>query len=174
MIPLDAPRPDSTFVGFPITLDPKLATVNTALAVANRAQAFRVRDGGTITKVGVSVTTQSGNICLGVYRNTGMGRNARPGTRIATTGSVACPAAGDAEITLGGASYVVYPGDWLVIAADNATAAFRCENSSAANSGFAHGVQEHMDTAFPLPTTFVPVAGSSGLIGRAVLLWGTV
>jgi hypothetical protein len=97
---------------------------------ANQASWIRWRGTGTITKIGIQVVVSSGNICAAVYSPTGgtghssgQGRDAKPGARKATTGSIACPAAGYRELDLGG-SVVIEPGDWFGFAADNTTATF--------------------------------------------------
>jgi hypothetical protein len=54
-----------------------------------------------------------------------------------------------------------YPGegDWLAIAADNATATFYRSNTAGFGSSLNKGVSVHQNTAFPLPSTASPSTG---------------
>lgn len=119
------PRPS---VGFPCSVD--LSTARpTDQAVVNATTAssalyYWSRDGGLISKIALEVHTASGNISVGVHDPVGRGSVAVPGALKATSGSVACPAAGYQEISLGGSVFVL-PGGFLSISADNITAAFR-------------------------------------------------
>jgi parallel beta-helix repeat protein len=101
--------------------------VNNAAAItvgsANTTRFYRVIEGGIITKIRINVSVQSGNIAVAVYANTGLGLAAAPGTRLATTGSIACPATGVQDVSLG-STVTVAIGDWLAIGADNITATF--------------------------------------------------
>lgn len=110
---------------FPATADPLFASNSQHVGTATRTWFLRVLFGaGRITKLRVNVGAQSGNICASVYTNTGVGLNALPGTRVATTGSIACPASGNADLTLD-ATVNVTPGDyWFSLCADNTTATF--------------------------------------------------
>jgi hypothetical protein len=96
---------------------------NVTVGVANVTRYFRAVEGGTISKLRLTVGTASGNIAVAVYRNSGSGLTSVPGTRAATSGSVACPSAGVQDVSLGG-SVTVNAGDWLAIGADNTTATF--------------------------------------------------
>jgi len=97
---------------------------------ANQSAWVRWHGTGTITAIGIEVIVSSGNICAAVYSPTngtgyrdGLGRDAKPGVRKATTGSIACPASGYRELSLGG-SVDIEAGDWLGFSADNTTATF--------------------------------------------------
>lgn len=162
-------RRDSAF-GFPFTVDPGIVRSTDALALpgSNQAVYARVRDAGPISKVGLEVGTASGNISVGVYRNTGKGRNAKPGARLATTGAIACPAAGYQEVTLDKAVWV-YAGDWLAISADNATATFRALLATAAASNLGKGRQYSQITAHPLPAA---ANVSNATVGETFVLVG--
>jgi hypothetical protein len=101
-----------------------------SMSNANQAVFVRWMGTGSISKIGVQVIVSSGNVCAAVYAptdgtglNSGLGRDAKPGARKATTGSTACPASGYAELSLGG-SVTIEPGDWLGFSADNTTATF--------------------------------------------------
>lgn len=100
-----------------------MSNVAQSVGSANTTRFYRVLEGGTITKVRCLVAVSSGNICVAAYSNTGSGLTAKPGTRLATSGSIACPAAGIQDISLG-ASVSLSTGDWLAIGADNSTATF--------------------------------------------------
>jgi hypothetical protein len=120
------------------------------LAAAN-ASYNRVTRGyaRTASKVGFVVFVASGNISVAVYRNTGTGHAAAANNRVATSGAVACPAAGYNELTLD-ATVDVNPGDWLALTADNATAAF----GGTAITGTAIGpLTYRQGAAHPAPST---------------------
>lgn len=111
--------------GVPVTSALLCGNMSVGSIAANNYNWFsRVIGGGTITKIGIVVGTQSGNICVGVVRPTGTGTAAVPVTRLATSGSVSCPATGYQEVSLGG-SVTVKPGDYFVLTADNTTATFQ-------------------------------------------------
>lgn len=93
---------------------------------ANDTRYVRVISAGTISKIGFQVETASGNISVAVYRRTtDSGRLAKPGERLATSGVVACPAAGYNEVSLD-TSVTVQMGDYLALSCDNTTASFFC------------------------------------------------
>ena len=108
------------------TFPVELAVTAVSVRAANYTHYYRVVEGGTISKIRLHVQTQSGNICVAAYHtadNGGRGLSAKPRFRLATSGSVACPAAGSADVSLG-SSVTLVPGDWIAIAADNVTAKF--------------------------------------------------
>lgn len=140
------------FPDFPATADPRAATTTGGVGVANRCFYTRVRGAGTISKVGLHVATSSGNISVAAYRNTGSGRSAAPGRQLSTSGAVACPASGYAEVALG-ASVTLDEGDWLAVSADNTTATFVKGNSTTGVSNLAAGFCAYQDTAHPAPAT---------------------
>lgn len=158
--------------GFPYTVDPGEIRSSDSLGVgaANQAIYSRVKHGGTISKVGVRVGASSGSISVALYRNTGSGRSAVPGTRLATSGAVACPASGYAEIDLG-SPFTLYPGDWIAISADNTTAQFGSLLSTAADSNLGLGRQFRQAAAHPCPSTPASLVATTGnthcLIGVA-------
>lgn len=136
--------------GLVVAVDPR---VSQALAVwpgANRGIFLRTMNGGTITKVGFEVGTASGNISVAAYANTGTGLAAAPtGAPLSTSGAVACPATGLAQVALA-AAVTIGPGDWLFLSCDNATATFsRCTPSTGAFNG---GTAARQDSAHPAPT----------------------
>lgn len=151
------------------TIDPAMANTHQTINAVNRGVFMRVVGAETISKIGLEVGTSSGNICVAAYRNAGSGRSAAPtGGRLATSGSVACPASGYAEVSLG-SSISLEPGDWLALAADNTTATFRCQTFSTAVAFATYaGRAGFQDSALPLPST---PSVTAGLI-RAFLLLG--
>lgn len=100
-----------------------LATIalgQAAWPTANRAIAQRIHlpVGGTFRYVNVDIGVQSGNIQASVVRLSGTDRLSF--TRLMTTGSIACPAAGVTRLDLG--ATVVNAGDLaIVLWADNTT-----------------------------------------------------
>lgn len=150
--------------GPPMTFDPRWASTTVAALPANRAYYARTVNGGTINGVQIDVGVQSGNICIGVYRTTGAGPAARPGTRVATSGSVLCPAVGAQTVNFT-APITVLPGDWLAIVSDNATATFRRVLNSGLQSAALFCQQ---DSAFPLPATTT----APGASGNTVMMVG--
>lgn len=163
---------DSIDLGFPANMIWCALGVTSAQvwATANAARYIRVIGSGTITKIAMDVSVQSGNICVAVYRRTGSGLSAKPGARVATSGSVACPAVGYAEVSLGG-SIALYDGDYLAMSVDNTTASFRgLSGPSGVSGGMASGYSWDQGTAFPLPAT--ATTGASGSASRIPLLIG--
>lgn len=136
----------------PHTIDLRAVTGGVGNNAASRTNYMRARGMAlTISKLAVNIGTSSGNICLAVYSNTGTGTAARPAALKATTGSVVCPAAGEAVVALT-APVLVQPGDWFALAADNATATFaRNSVPSMTTAGLAFTCQQ--TSAFPCPTT---------------------
>lgn len=146
-------------VGPPMTIDPRTSgTTLSALGAANRAMVGRVTSGGTITGITVEVGVASGNISVAVYRNSGSGAAARPGARVATSGAVACPAAGVQTVPLGGA-VTVQPGDWFALSADNVTATFRRLLSGA--GGAYLSLYGQVDAAHPTPASVTLAAAAT-------------
>lgn len=164
------PQPLVPGFGFPCSVDPGQLRVSDALSVGtiNNAIYLRCLEGGVVSHIALQIAVQSGNICIGVYRNSGQGRSAVPGTRIASSGAIACPAVGYQDIALG-STVLMQPGDWLAISADNTTATFRCAISSAGASNLGLGRQYIQTTAHPLPTT---PASLSATVGNNIVLLG--
>jgi len=167
---VSASKADPQNLGFPTNIDPRSISLAANVGSANRTHYYRATGGGAITKLGLYVSASSGNVCVSVYANTGTGRASMPGARVATSGSVACPAAGYAEIALGATVNVTSGDFWLAISVDNTTAQF----GAAATSAFAiQGVMAWQDTAFPSPATATPTNGSgNGGASRWVALIG--
>ena len=122
----------------------------------------RVMGAGSISKIGVWVKVSSGNISVSVYSNSGVGSAAVPASRQATSGSVACPAAGYAEISLG-STVDVKDGDWMAISADNVTASFACPLADSGTfNDWGKGIQCAQASAHPSPSTPSSLSASLG------------
>lgn len=143
----------------PHTVDPRHPSLQTTAVAANRLDLQRVFGAPQrISKLAVSVGTSAGNLCLAVYSNTGVGTAARPAARLATTGSVPCPATGVAVVPLT-AAVDVTPEMWFGIVCDSGTATFgRILGSGLSVLG--DGFSQRMSEAFPAPATL------SGLVGN--------
>ena len=142
------------------TIDPRLFVTTSAWTTANQAVYLRVTGRGYITKIGLHIGAASGNICVGVFAgNNTDGRGARPSARKVTSGSVACPAAGYAEVALTAPVYV-QEGDWLAIAVDNTTAAIGRATANGFTSAVGNGSSCFQNGAFPLPSSATPTSGA--------------
>lgn len=159
---------DPLGLGIATNMIPPINSGAIAVASANDAHYFRCLGGASISKIAIHVGTQSGNISVAAYTNSGTGRNAAPtGGRIATSGAVACPS-GYSEVSLGG-TVTVNEGDWLAISADNTTATFRGADTGNTGSAIALGLHLAQPTAHPLPST---PASLTGVAGKTILLVG--
>lgn len=147
--------------GFPFTVDPAACGTNGTFPSANRMFAYRCIGGGSISKIALRVGTSSGNISVAVYRNSGTGRASVPGTRLATSGAVACPSSGYAEVSLG-ATIDVEPGDWFALSCDNNTATFGVNVTAAIDSALAQGRNGYQNTAHPCPSSVTFTANREG------------
>lgn len=149
--------------GFPATVDPGItrATDNMPVPAANTAIYARVRDAGPISKIGLRVLTQGGNLSVALYRNSGKGRSAVPGARLATSGAVVTPAAGYIEVALDAAVWA-HEGDWLALSCDSVTATFHSLLAAGADSDMGKGRQYRQASAHPLPATASGLVATSG------------
>lgn len=114
------------------------------IGAANRALYLPCVIGVACTIIGVKIRvgTQSGNISVGLYSSAG--------SRVATSGAVACPASGVANVAFT-ASYVATAGRYyLAISCDNVTATFAAPNP--ANTA-GPGACRFEASAHPLPAT---------------------
>lgn len=140
----------------PFSFNPALTdSTARAMATANEAVFIRVTGAGTFSSLAVRVQGASGNICAGVYTDTIVGGVHQPGTRVATTGSVACPGSGNSTALALDATVTVSHGShWIAFAADNVTATFVTQPSFPLNDTvICPGVMYAQASAFPLPTT---------------------
>lgn len=148
----------------PATFPPTTVLPGVALAVRvtnSSGRIFYLRNLGgaaTVTAITLQVGTQSGNIDVGIYANTGTGAAARPGARKASSGVIACPASGVQPVTI--ASTFIAAGDWFGFYIDNVTATFQSASSSNSTNLF-HGMAEFQDGQTSLPATATPSTGVS-------------
>lgn len=139
-----------------------------AYPTANQAQYYRVWGRGRISKIAVHVGVQSGNLCVAVYRNKNTGNSAVPDVQLATSGSVACPAPGYAEIALG-STVEVEPGDWIGLSADNTTVTLSEAFGGGQTSNLGAGQRYTQAAAHPLPN---PPSSLAAFTGNTYLLLG--
>lgn len=145
--------------GIVLVGDPRIGGGNAVFTGANRGMYARVVSGGSISKVALEVAVSSGNISVAAYQNSGTGRSSVPGTRLATSGAVACPGTGYQEVSLG-ATITVAAGDWLFLSCDNTTASFN-RWSNASGSALNNGMTFRQDSAHPAPSTVGTLAATS-------------
>jgi len=155
-------------MGFPYTYRADTAQAGSAGIPdgVNRACYIRMIDGGAVTYLWYQVSVAAGNISVGLYASSGTGRQAVPGNRYATTGAIACPAAGQIQTTIAGVT--VAPGDWIALSSDSTTCTFLMTNNTAQNNSIAKGVNYYQASAHPLPTTAAASVGG----GRSWLMGG--
>lgn len=140
----------------------QFSTANITVGNANSCRFYRVVEGGTISKVRLSIGVSSGNICVAAYTNSGVGQAAAPtGGRLATSGSVASPGTGIQDVSLG-ASVVVAPGDWIAVGADNATVTF-IGITGAGDSTISAGIAG-VESVFPASATPTVIPGNNRMI----------
>lgn len=132
---------------------------NQVLSGSGGAEAtiFVVEHQVTITKVGVGVGVQSGNIDLGVYDSSGVG--GLPNFRLASAGSTACPATGPAALTMT-TPVTLGPGYyWAIWTGDNSTVAMNFGTPPQAvrslMPSIAWRVRDTTGGMFPLPPVAV-------------------
>ena len=149
--------------GFPQTLvDPRRYALDRGVSVANRCRYFRTIGTGQIGSVGVHVAVSSGVIGVAVYDNSGEGQNAVPITRLATSGTVACPAGGFAAVSIAGTVTMGTTGQhWFALSANNTSATFHTGATSIGAEWTPIGVAWSEEAAHPPPGT--PLAGSVGV-----------
>jgi len=133
---------------------------------ADQAFYCRALSSGRISKIGFQVGVQSGTVCVGVYANSGQGRNATPGARKATSGSVSCPAPGYAEVALT-APVDVRAGEWLSISVSNTVVTVAASGITSV-SAMGSGMSCYQGSATPLPATAAP----EGAVVNTVYLVG--
>jgi hypothetical protein len=142
------------------TADPLMAVSSSTTGLVNRIVFQRIFGSGPITKVGIGVTVTGGNVVVSLYRSNGAGRNAVPGTLVASTGIVATPAVGYAEVSLGG-TFTVQPGDWFAFGCDSGSAAFRSITGNLIDGGNFAGRAMYGNPGFPPPDS--PTGLTTGL-----------
>lgn len=140
-----------------------LGTESGGTMTANEARYvdFEVKgDTVTIDRVMVHVTVQNGNICVAIYDSLGAG--GKPGGRLSTSGSVACPAAGGQSVAI--PTLVLPRGRYYVaLSTNDATMGFGYITLNALLSASGtHGY--HSSSSFPLPTTASGLTADSGAL----------
>lgn len=155
--------------GAPFTVHPSQCGTDVALGGVRRVNYWRVYNGGSISKMRFRDGVASGNMNIGVYRSSGTGSAAVPGTLLTSTGSIAVPTAGTNEVALG-ATVTVNPGDWFAIVADNTTATFRATASLSNGATLTNGFSAFEDIgSMVLPATATPNA-AGGAVGIVCLI----
>jgi len=102
----------------------------------------------TVNRVFFTIGTSNGNIDVGIYDALGAGGG--PGTRLVSSGSTACPAAGAASVTV--AATTLAPGIyWAAWMTDSATASLRLQTQYAGFRALTP-TRWGQGVAFPLPT----------------------
>lgn len=107
------------FGGTPAHSFPPLAWASNTAVIANTVYYLRVLAGHTAaaSKVRIRVATSTGNVAVAAYG--GGSLSVASASRLATSGSVACPAIGVADVSFTAAADIT-TGDWLCIGADAA------------------------------------------------------
>lgn len=134
-----------------------------AMTSNNDGHYFRSQGGGSHAALAIHVGTQNGNVSVAAYTNSGSGRSAAPtGGQLATSGSVACPASGYAEVSLG-ATVTIRVDDWVGLSASSNTATFGgLAAGTSLTSAIADGSHLLQTTAHPLPATPSSLSGIGG------------
>ena len=139
--------------------DPRVVNAVVAMSNVNEARLSRTPAprSGVVRKLLIYVGTQSGNIDVGVYDT------ASPRAKLASTGSMTCPAAGWREVSV--TAFAVQQGVSyeMALACDNTTATFGHFNGAQATAlptgwwptpgGAAPKPNPRILTSFPLPAT---------------------
>lgn len=112
-----------------------------------------------IDRVCFEVVNSSGNVCVSIMDDDGSGNN--PGTRLSTSGSVACPAAGSSA-AVAVPEIIVQPGKYYAaLACDNETATFRWVSGLKKINGLVKA--RYQGSGFPIPAVeTAPGLESSG------------
>ena len=124
-------------------------TASTTIGSANDCRYHRSLEAQVISKIAIHVVVQSGNLSVAVFAADATGI---PSTRTATSGAVAVPAPGYAELSLG-ASVSVRAGDFLAISCDNNTATFIGLGLNGLTSDLFQEVLYVQATAHPAPAS---------------------
>jgi hypothetical protein len=122
---------DPNQVGYAATYITPTSVSSAALGAVMTAGYNKIKAGGySISHWSFVVAVSSGNISVGAYTNGGSGASRQPtGGQLATSGAVACPAAGLVTVSLG-STITPALGDWAAISCDNTTATFTQQTGS--------------------------------------------
>jgi hypothetical protein len=155
-----------TPIEFGWTVDPRTASLNNGAITANRTVYLRYRGAnGPITKIALAV-----GVSLRQLRSRRVQEHrlrpvrAARYARIGTSGSVACPAAGYQEVALTAAADI-RDGDWLSLAADNATPTFALAGGNGTGYALARGLS-HFEGGLPTPGDCDPLGHGRDLLVR--------
>jgi hypothetical protein len=144
-------------------VDPMSQETAQSMVSVNDLLTYRIRDLAgprTVTKVYLRVSTASGNIDVAIFELSGTTL-----TRLASSGSVACPASGEAEITLSAAVELSPSGVYFVgLACDNTTATFLSGKFSGNHQGLptlgGFGYRHHTRGALAIGATVSTVTNA--------------
>jgi len=154
----------------PHTCWPGVQANNISFQLANRAFYFRSLGVGSVSNVLIPIATQSGNICVGIYNSNG--GFSKPQRLVATSGTVACPAASLTPVAIPLNTTVnVDQSFYFAIACDNTTASFQCTGSgfnASGPEGFAY--QDLVASQMPLQPT--PSNNLQNLRSAVILMLG--
>lgn len=117
--------PDGMY-DFPYTVDPRTGGGYTSVT-ANNIYYYRIQGAGTIAGLALHIgTSDSGqSINLGIYTNTGSGRNAKPGSLVAgSTTTIALTAATGYYSANFAGSLAVTHGQWVAFSSTSAVATY--------------------------------------------------
>lgn len=143
-----------------------LGTTASAWPSANqmRCCSFIVDDTVTVTQLGTIVSTQSGNLDLGIYDEAG--------NKIVSSGSTAVGVAGPQFVNI--TDTTLTPGHYnMAMACDNIIANFNRLSLANADVNRLCGVKQ-MASAFPLPSTLTFAGPGNGIFHIVMGFAGTV
>jgi len=135
--------------GLIYNIDPRSSTGNNAIGSNGMAEYSRVYGEGDITKIRMRVMTASGSVNAAVYRNEGTGAEAVPREIVGNSGSIACPAAGTADISLDRTVTIEFASNWFGLGADNNTV--RVNSTGDYEKGIIEGFAYVSSFEYPLP-----------------------
>jgi hypothetical protein len=151
--------------------DPLHFTTATTWGVANVAVYMLGRGAGSVSTANWRVSATAGNVSIGLYSVTNTGTARVPGTRLQTTGAIACPGNGIAATSLGGTSACTQSANYWALSTDNGSMA-PMEMASSQTAMPTHGHLLSQGTAHPIPTG--PAAGQGlGAGGRPFWMVGS-
>jgi hypothetical protein len=154
------PLQDPLSLGMAQTFTPALQAV-AAAPTANVGWYMRLISGGyAFSNIVVGIQTSSGNISVAAYQTSGTGHTAVPATQYQTSGSVACPAQGNAVVALGG-SCTPNITDWLAVGCDNGTATFYGNTGNAVAIASGYNYEQTSLTGAVLPAPAGTLAASN-------------
>jgi hypothetical protein len=157
-------------IGYATIAHPTVSGLTFQSQTADRASASRLISGGTVGVLLYQVGTQSGNVDVGIYANTGSGESAAPSSSRFTLGTTPCPAAGTISVTVSPALQVTAGGDWFALAADNATATFGTTYSELFQTEMMRSWGVFRSSSFPLPASLLGGGVSYGMARPFVIV----